>query len=84
MDTMSRILRANQQLCVDTGRGGGAYLSLLLARSLRARMWETERDALLLRQVEGIGAAFCHKLGLAGINTFQDLVDALPSKIEAA
>lgn len=84
MDTVSRIVRANQHFCVDSGRGGGAYLSLLLARSLRARMWETERDKLLLRQVEGIGVALCHKLGLAGISTFQDLVNTLPSKIEAA
>ena len=84
LENMARIMRAMQQYCVDTGRGGGAYLSLLLGRSLRARMWETEREAIVLRQVEGIGATFCGKLGSVGIKTFEDVVDAVPAKLEMA
>jgi len=80
---VTRILKANQQLCVDTGRGMCAYLSLVLCRSIRARMWETERGAILLRQVEGIGGAYCQKLGVAGIDSFQGILSAMPSKLEA-
>jgi predicted flap endonuclease-1-like 5' DNA nuclease len=47
------------------------FESLASDRSLKARMWDTERGKLL-RQLEGIGDVICFKLAeAAGIKTFQ-------------
>jgi len=82
LDNLTRIARAHQEYALETGLGAGAYVSLLLGRSLKARLWEVEREHVL-RQVEGIGPTLTTKLAAGGIKSFQDVLEAVPARLEA-
>lgn len=82
LDNLQRIARAHQEYAVETDKGAGAYVSLLLGRSLRARMWEVEREAVL-RQVEGVGPTIMAKLAAGGIKGFHDVLAAPPVRLDA-